>query len=630
MIAIDNCELLQEHAENYLDGTLSDDAVRSLEAHLSRCQHCRDALASFRDVHSLMEYSQVQPVTAADRETLTGPVTAPASGLMERLTAVPWWLVSVALHTLVIALAGLVSMAVEMPRSDDAVIMITELKSAPVIAEAHEPTRAEVSEILQHEVKATAANSNERSNIAVPPEILAQATLGDHFETINPELPDTHSAFGNPDSESFHSVSGNNDAAGGGGMGGVGMEDLIGVGGTPSKGKGGGFGGGDGTGIGTGSGAGKGAFGSRTGGGRKLMVKMHGGSKETEGAVDKGLDWLARNQEADGRWDAKKHGSQWQAGGAARSAEDYDIACTGLALLSFLGAGHTEKVGKYKEHVQRAVKFLISRQQPDGKLTTFGYAHAIAGMALCEATGMGRVPETKAAAQGCVDWTIKMQQGEGSDKTGWTYEKTNNGADMSNSGWHIMLLKSAKVAGLHVDTLSLQGAVAYLDSCQVKDAGDPYGHRYQYYPVKLGFPGVSKQRTAIALLCRLYTGTPVHELEDAAHWLISDKKLDLPDAEKTHRDLDWSVNLYGWYYNTLVLFQVGGDAWKEWNEKLKDAVLLRQEAGGANDGSWNPLGEGSKQWGRVGQTALNILCMEVYYRYHMISDPATRPTEVKK
>ena len=103
-------------------------------------------------------------------------------------------------------------------------------------------------------------------------------------------------------------------------------------------------------------------------------------------------------------------------------------------------------------------------------------------------------------------------------------------------------------------------------------------------------------------------------MEDAAHWLISDKRLDLPDATPANRDTDWSVDLYGWYYKTLVLFQVGGDNWKEWNEKLKEAVLLRQDA----DGSFKPLGEGSKRWGRVGQTALNVLCMEVYYRYHML------------
>lgn len=33
------------------------------------------------------------------------------------------------------------------------------------------------------------------------------------------------------------------------------------------------------------------------------------------------------------------------------------------------------------------------------------------------------------------------------------------------------------------------------------------------------------------------------------------------------------------------------------------------------DGSWDPVGDYSTEWGRVGQTALSCLCLEVYYRY---------------
>src|SRR5206468_4795279 len=119
---------------------------------------------------------------------------------------------------------------------------------------------------------------------------------------------DTHSALGNPDAKMFHSVAGNTEAAGGGGTGGMGMEDVVGIGGAASKGTGGGWGGGDGTGVGVGTGAGRGSFGNRNGGGRRLMVKRHGGSKATENAVDKALEWLAYHQEADGHWDSVKYG----------------------------------------------------------------------------------------------------------------------------------------------------------------------------------------------------------------------------------------------------------------------------------------------------------------------------------
>src|SRR4029077_4073027 len=115
-----------------------------------------------------------------------------------------------------------------------------------------------------------------------------------------PDLSDTHGALGNPDSRSFHSVEGNTEPEGGGGMNGLGMDDLIGVGGAATKGTGGGFGGGNGTGTGVGTGVGHGSFGQRNGGGRKLLVRRHGGSARTESAVDKALEWLAYHQEPDG------------------------------------------------------------------------------------------------------------------------------------------------------------------------------------------------------------------------------------------------------------------------------------------------------------------------------------------
>ena len=75
------------------------------------------------------------------------------------------------------------------------------------------------------------------------------------------------------------------------------------------------------------------------------------------------------------------------------------------------------------------------------------------------------------------------------------------------------------------------------------------------------------------------------------------------------------VDLYYWYYGTLCVFQQGGDLWKRWNEAMKKALVDNQRKGGDEDGSWDPVGSYSDNWGRVGQTALACLCLEVYYRY---------------
>ena len=83
-----------------------------------------------------------------------------------------------------------------------------------------------------------------------------------------------------------------------------------------------------------------------------------------------------------------------------------------------------------------------------------------------------------------------------------------------------------------------------------------------------------------------------------------------------------TVDLYYWYYGTLCVFQQGGDVWKRWNEAMKTALVTNQCKQGDDAGSWNPVGAFSSEWGRVGQTALGCLCLEVYYRYLQLQPDA--------
>ena len=77
-----------------------------------------------------------------------------------------------------------------------------------------------------------------------------------------------------------------------------------------------------------------------------------------------------------------------------------------------------------------------------------------------------------------------------------------------------------------------------------------------------------------------------------------------------------SVDLYYWYYATLVNFQLGGKYWKGWNEAMKTALLTNQLKGKIHaDGSWPPVDKYSNRWSRPGITALCVLSLEVCYRY---------------
>ena len=90
-----------------------------------------------------------------------------------------------------------------------------------------------------------------------------------------------------PEMHAHSSTSGSDEAAGGGGLGGEKLDDLIGAGGENSPGIGGGWSGADGAGSKKEeAGAGQGSFGRMSGGGRELVVKRHGGHVAAESKAE--------------------------------------------------------------------------------------------------------------------------------------------------------------------------------------------------------------------------------------------------------------------------------------------------------------------------------------------------------
>ena len=80
-------------------------------------------------------------------------------------------------------------------------------------------------------------------------------------------------------------------------------------------------------------------------------------------------------------------------------------------------------------------------------------------------------------------------------------------------------------------------------------------------------------------------------------------------------------NIYYWYYATQLLHNMQNKAWKQWNPIIRDGLIRpRSRARGATRGAGarssspaRPLG--SDRAGRLFQTSLSILTLEVYYRF---------------
>jgi hypothetical protein len=75
--------------------------------------------------------------------------------------------------------------------------------------------------------------------------------------------------------------------------------------------------------------------------------------------------------------------------------------------------------------------------------------------------------------------------------------------------------------------------------------------------------------------------------------------------------------MYYSYYASQVLYHLGGEQWTKWNEKMRDALIKAQDTGeGTMNGSWSSAGDPQGQaGGRLMQTSLSLLTLEIYYRF---------------
>ncbi len=115
---------------------------------------------------------------------------------------------------------------------------------------------------------------------------------------------------------------------------------------------------------------------------RSTRAQRIGASAASELAVERALDWLSRHQDDDGRWDAGI--ARYEDGTPVKGDDDFtahcppgekcfgecayweaDTALTGLALLTFLGAGYTHTDGRYAVVVGKGIDFLLAAAEAE-------------------------------------------------------------------------------------------------------------------------------------------------------------------------------------------------------------------------------------------------------------------------
>lgn len=300
------------------------------------------------------------------------------------------------------------------------------------------------------------------------------------------------------------------------------------------------------------------------------------------GSVDRALEYLAAQQRPDGGW----HNNH---------------AVNGLALLAFLGRGHTPGRGTYRDVLERGKGYLLATARTDGFLSNSGngqhgmYEHGLATLALAELYGMDADPKLEEVLRKAVDLIVKCQSPSG----GWRYSPSPGDQDLSVTVMQIVALRAANNAEVPVPAATIEKAIAYVRSCAHPSGGFAYQAG--------GGPG--PQTTAAGILSLQLLG----KYDDPA----------LPKALESMAKVpvQWSGSslqyfYYFHYYAMQASYQAGGAHWNDWHPRVRELLLEHQNA----DGSWDvPPGtqetEGTVGPHKVYWTAMSCLVLDIYMHF---------------
>ncbi|NBO90829.1 MAG: prenyltransferase [Planctomycetia bacterium] len=318
-------------------------------------------------------------------------------------------------------------------------------------------------------------------------------------------------------------------------------------------------------------------------------------------AVDRALAFLANTQlDLEGAWTAGRSGR--------------NVAITSLAVMAFLSAGHVPGEGRYGAVVEKGVRWVLARQQPNGLLANDAghemYHHGIATLMLAEVSGLvtgDLAKETRRAVEKAVAVILKAQRVRDQYKGGWRYTIAHtDGSDVSVTGWQVMALRAARNLGCDVPGEAIEQAVEYLKRCH-----DPRSGGFRYMP----YTYVTTGCTGAAVLSLELCGKKEHRSDmvlKGADYLI--RRDNLPRWGVWH----FSYNIY---YGSQATFQVGGNYWTAYRTQLHRTLLINQ----GETGSW--LNTQDAQFGPNYCTAMAVLALTVEYRFLPIYQRGEEPSE---
>ncbi len=325
----------------------------------------------------------------------------------------------------------------------------------------------------------------------------------------------------------------------------------------------------------------------------------------SELALERGLEWLARNQGPKGNW------------------ESNDLGLVGMGTLAFLAAGHMPGRGKYGAVVDRSLDYMLKNAKPSGLLNIANaqrdmYNHGLATFVLGQAHGMTRDPRMAKV----LERSLKLIYDTQCDDGGWDYRsrRQSRGHDLSLAVMQAKAIRSAVDSGLEVPPEVVQMAIQsvrgyYRANNGARGVDNPKAREGSGQFTYSGSRGTTAMAAA-GVVC-------LQEYGQYDDWRIP-KNMEVIKREvgrlrpPRRRDGRLPVDAYTMYYVGQAMYQVGGKNWKELYPVVRDHLTqsqTRKPGDPREDGWWTDTRHVSGRPGRLYGTAVACFILAMPNRY---------------
>ena len=347
--------------------------------------------------------------------------------------------------------------------------------------------------------------------------------------------------------------------------------------------------------------------------------------------IEAGLVWLATHQSPSGAWEAEGFGNWCDGAASTKPAalgagrRTFDVGVTGLALLAFVGAGHTaasKDARGFGRAVAAGTSLLRSVQDAEGcigarETAHYIYNHGFATQALMEEFAAHPTPEGRIVVQRALDFLFAARN----PNAGWRYGVRPGDNDMSVTTMSLLPIARARMVNeadiragrpptFIVRADAFEGE-AYMRRMVDEDTGRAGYMTRGTGPARTAdllksFPGErSESMTALSVVLSRLVGKDSKDLG-------LQRSAAVCYAIPVKWEVGGWIDLYYWHAGALGLFGVGR-GWAKWSQDLQRTLLSAQRRDGdacAYRGSWDALDPWGQDGGRVYTTAMAVLCLQ--------------------